>query len=95
MFDLFHDIPGRLFVAATLLPLLAAIGLLLAGTVRRLNNPITTLPLFASPSLFSTFSGFFSSLRSCFLESLISSKEIIEEILKIKSKIYLEKLSLV
>ena len=50
MFDLFHDIPGRLFVAATLLPLLAAIGLLLAGTVRRLNNPITTLPLFASPS---------------------------------------------
>ena len=39
MFDLVHDVPGRLFVAATLLPLLAAIGLLLAGTVRRLNNP--------------------------------------------------------
>ena len=42
MIDLFQDVPGRLFVAATLLPLLAAIGLLLAGTIRRLNNPHAT-----------------------------------------------------
>ncbi len=39
MLDLFRDNPGRLFVAATLLPLVPAALMLLAGTVKNLARP--------------------------------------------------------
>jgi proton-translocating NADH-quinone oxidoreductase chain L len=39
MLDLFRDYPGRLFVAATLLPLVPVALLLLSGTVRNLARP--------------------------------------------------------
>jgi NADH-quinone oxidoreductase subunit L len=39
MFDLFHDFPGRLFVVATLLPLVPVALLVLSGTVRNLTRP--------------------------------------------------------
>src|SRR5215204_6420621 len=40
MLDLFPDNPGRLFVAATLLPLVPVVGLLIAATVRNLARPV-------------------------------------------------------
>src|SRR5918993_4152074 len=39
MLDLFRDFPGRLFVAATLLPLVPVALLVLSGTVRNLARP--------------------------------------------------------